>query len=1092
MQLRFLLGPAGSGKTFRCLSEVRRALLDHPEGPPLVFVAPKQATFQIERQLLAGRELGGYARLQILSFERLAEFVLGKLGRPEPELLSEEGRVMVLRALLARERERLQLFQTSARMPGFARRLSELLRELQRHRVGPDRLERLASSRDASPTLSAKLADARHLLCRYAEWLGTHGLDDAERLLDVAAGVLREPVDVQAPLIESLWLDGFAEMTPQELDLLDAVVARCGSATLAFCLDQAPPERVSLASAWGLIGETFRKCHARLRQIEGATCQIELLQRDPNHDRFADNPVLRHVESNFARPRPAAWVASIGSLAGEFNFDAPDWRTALASWQCSGPEAEALAAAKEIVRHVRRGGRYRDVAVLGRSLDALAPVFRRVFRRYGIPCFVDQRAPVSHHPLAELTRSALRTLALGWRHEDWFGVLKSGLVGLGDWEADRLENAALANGWQGDRWRGTFEGREHAAFELLRKRLVGPVLELELALGQAPSGRVLATGLRNWWSALGVDAVLTQWDDEEKAGAGTGDDAGMVHATVGRQLNSWLDEIARAFPEETLGLSEWLPVLESALGGLTVGRVPPALDQVLIGSIDRSRNPDLQIAILPGWNDGVFPMRPSLDGILSETERESMALAGVELGPPAIRRIGHERFYAYIALTRARARVVVTWSTLDSAGVALTPSPFLGHLRRLFPEFESVQFDHERARRELDSTVGGSAAPIEFTPLHPLGTEALRPLIAAPLYGSTLHGSVSQLERFAACPFLYFAKSGLRLDEREEFELDARERGNFQHEVLARFHRELAQEGLRWRDIGAEDGRRRVRRISQEVARMHRGGLLNHTPRASYSTRHLSRQLEWLVAEVLRWMPGYGFDPADVEVEFGGRTSRYGAWRLDLGDGRSLMLRGKIDRIDTEVDPQDGASWAVVFDYKTSAPRLDLVLAKNGIQMQLPVYAAALEALAGQERLPPQTAGIAYAALRPVSKRRDGRNGEDGEGNDKPRFEVRGLLRLDQADLFQRADPLAPRTPFVVKVKKDGLPAKGSHAMVTDEFEELLEGVPNLLVSIGRSILGGTSSVSPYRKGSVTACDHCEMAGVCRIDPATAVYRRLA
>ena len=52
MQARFLLGPAGSGKTFRCLTDVRAALKKNPDGAPLVFLAPKQATFQLERQLL--------------------------------------------------------------------------------------------------------------------------------------------------------------------------------------------------------------------------------------------------------------------------------------------------------------------------------------------------------------------------------------------------------------------------------------------------------------------------------------------------------------------------------------------------------------------------------------------------------------------------------------------------------------------------------------------------------------------------------------------------------------------------------------------------------------------------------------------------------------------------------------------------------------------------------------------------------------------------------------------------------------------------------------------------------------------------------
>src|SRR5207253_2444729 len=123
MHLTFLLGPAGSGKTFRCLAEIRAELLANPEGLPLVFLAPKQATFQLERELLAADELPGYTRLQILSFDRLAEFILDHFFQAPPRLLSEEGRVMVLRALLARNHAQLKLFRPSARLPGFARQL---------------------------------------------------------------------------------------------------------------------------------------------------------------------------------------------------------------------------------------------------------------------------------------------------------------------------------------------------------------------------------------------------------------------------------------------------------------------------------------------------------------------------------------------------------------------------------------------------------------------------------------------------------------------------------------------------------------------------------------------------------------------------------------------------------------------------------------------------------------------------------------------------------------------------------------------------------------------------------------------------------
>src|SRR3954469_20011718 len=147
MRVNFLLGPAGSGKTFRCLQEARTALNESAEGLPLVFIAPKQATYQLERQLLdpasGAAELAGFTRLSILSFERLGRSILALAGRGEPRLLNEEGRVMVLRALLSEHESKLKLFRASARAPGFAQELGRLFHDLQQSRCSSARLNGL-------------------------------------------------------------------------------------------------------------------------------------------------------------------------------------------------------------------------------------------------------------------------------------------------------------------------------------------------------------------------------------------------------------------------------------------------------------------------------------------------------------------------------------------------------------------------------------------------------------------------------------------------------------------------------------------------------------------------------------------------------------------------------------------------------------------------------------------------------------------------------------------------------------------------------------------------------------------------------------
>src|SRR6185295_6635153 len=174
----------------------------------------------------------------ILSFERLAGFVLSEFGSAPPRLLDEGGRVMVLRALLARKQSELKAFRASARLPGFARQLDLLLRELQRHQISPDGLLALSESLRSSHHLGDKLRDVALLLRSYLVWLNGHQLQDANCLLDLAAAALRSLPEAarSTSRFGGLWLDGFAEMTPQELDFLAQVVPLSERATLAFCL----------------------------------------------------------------------------------------------------------------------------------------------------------------------------------------------------------------------------------------------------------------------------------------------------------------------------------------------------------------------------------------------------------------------------------------------------------------------------------------------------------------------------------------------------------------------------------------------------------------------------------------------------------------------------------------------------------------------------------------------------------------------------------------------------------------------------------------------------------------------------------------
>jgi ATP-dependent helicase/nuclease subunit B len=59
------------------------------------------------------------------------------------------------------------------------------------------------------------------------------------------------------------------------------------------------------------------------------------------------------------------------------------------------------------------------------------------------------------------------------------------------------------------------------------------------------------------------------------------------------------------------------------------------------------------------------------------------------------------------------------------------------------------------------------------------------------------------------------------------------------------------------------------------------------------------------------------------------------------------------------------------------------------------------------------------------------------------------------------------------------------------EFAALLAVVEAQLRRLGTEIFAGRAAVDPYRKGTVTACEHCEYRAVCRIDDWTHEFREL-
>jgi len=374
--------------------------------------------------------------------------------------------------------------------------------------------------------------------------------------------------------------------------------------------------------------------------------------------------------------------------------------------------------------------------------------------------------------------------------------------------------------------------------------------------------------------------------------------------------------------------------------------------------------------------------------------------------------------------------------------------------------------------------------------------EWLTPGLAEKLYGPVLRTSVSRMEQFAACPFKFFVHSGLRAETRKRFELDIKEQGSFQHDVLAMFHEQLLRENKRWRDITPQEARERIATVATALGVTYHDGLLRASEQTRFLLRVMTESLQDFIETLVGWMRRqYQFDPVAVELAFGDprQSSR---WEMDLGDGHRLALQGRIDRVD--IGGSGDKRRVVVVDYKSGQRRLDPVLLANGLQLQLLAYLNVLrrwpEPLEqfGADRLIPT--GVFYVSLRGKYDREANRNAALSDTDEARQLAYRHTGRFDAGalSLLDARPDVREGDQFNFRITNSGgLNKNCREALAPADFVALLDSAESNLKDLGQRIFEGVASVSPYRKGPVTACDQCDYRAICRIDPWTHRFRVL-
>jgi len=1120
MGLRLIIGRAGTGKTKYCVESFKEELFKNPRGPSLILLVPEQATFQMEYGLV-NSGLNGMFRGQVLSFRRLAYRVLQEVEGGKRRPIDEVGKSIVLRSILQRRKGELKLFQRSAGKPGFTDRLLGLLSEMHAYNITPEDLKRCSDSLGETVEQTVLRYKMHDLYLIYGD------------LVQHLEGLYTDPDDYLALLAKSvrhsqflkdarIWVDGFAGFTPQEYEVLKELMCTANRVEITLCMDgrdlSKDPAEMDLFYP---SRETYDRL-IQLAQREGVTVEAPLIL-DSEKDspaRFKKSPELAHLERELFCKVPKAYkgLPKRIHLVSAVNF-----------------KTEVEAAAREIIRLCRdEGYRWREISVILRNIEPYEELLEEIFEDYGIPFFMDKKEELGYHPVAELIRSAIEAVISNWQPEAVLRYLKTDLIPIERDIVDRLENYVLARGicgrkaWvemeEGDCSDGYPLGKgEKLSFISSGKEAVKTLDSFDRSFCEAQNVEEMTRAVFTLLSDLRVSETLETWRKESLERGNL--QKAQEHSQVWNGVLSLLDQVVEIIGGEKLSGREYFEILEAGLEYLKLKLIPPSMDQVLIASIERSRHPEVKASFVLGVNEGVFPAKTSEEAVFSDAEREFLKNEqNIELAPTSRLRLLQEQFLVYVALTRPSSYLWVSYSLSGESGRALSPSGVIANLKEVFPLLQEEQISAEpqgeeqikyicsrrevlrtllrklRDNRDIDSWEALWVEALRWFLRSPLRRQKykrilgslfyrnqesrLSPDLIKELYGSELRTSVSSMEIFASCPFAHFLDRALKLKPREEYLLLPVHRGAFFHEALKVFVEHLLRAGIDWGELGEDEAAEIIKGISEDlVTRLHHKVLLS-SPSLVYVSRELQKTLERAV-EILSLHARRGsFRPVKVEVPFG-LEGELDPLEIDLGNGRRLLLRGRIDRVDAV--EHKGKVYIRVMDYKSSPKDFRLCDLYNGLALQLMVYLTLAveqgEKLFGRRVLP---AGILYFAVyNPVVKGEVSPREENPEAEIRKELKMTGLL-LDDENIIRLMDGQSEGTSDIIPVvfTRNGI-GKKSRVVTLDQFKLLMDFVKEKLARLGRDILEGEVSLLPYRCGNMTACReiNCHFRPVCGFDP---------
>ncbi len=764
--------------------------------------------------------------------------------------------------------------------------------------------------------------------------------------------------------------------------------------------------------------------------------------------------------------------------------------------------------AGDILRHKRQGYSYKDIAVYTNNVQMYNIFLKKIFDLYNIPIYINEQDKITTNSLVMYLTTLLKFVNAGFAKtiDGVLTILKTGMLDVSEQQIYLFENYVLEFDVKGYAMQNVFELNSTYDIDAInetREKLLNTVIKLKKNLDKKTTTQAITEVIYNH---LVEDKIIERYEQNLDIVKDIDVNEYNKAKQVIPKIYEIMDNISLAY--EDITLKEYIDLLEYGVKQINVDTVPAKIEQVEVIDINRSRGTEKKIAYIIGCYDGGLPTVQSEDNIFTDIELEKLKAVGIDLKQTSDERNNMQLFNIYQAINKVRDSLTVTVPSSLSSGTSLRPSSLVQEIKTVLNiQLESVQkeqilnideafmefasklkeINEETSKEEIEDMYFQYLLYKDIDKYSDILNYArqdknLEQDTLLNVYEKKINSSVSRLEQFKRCPFAYYTKYILNLKERKEYIMSSLDTGSFMHEVVEKFSKYIVAKNIAWQDIVIDEKIKEHtnQKIDEIVDKLFEEEYSKYLTSARYVVlkSKMKKAMKRTIFAIADSFNHSQFRPLGYEIEFE-KDALFAPIEVELDDGKTLLLRGKIDRIDS-LNMEDNTYLRIV-DYKSSDKNLKLSDVKSGISLQLMTYMCAMmenkDKLASSNVIP---AALSYFTMSNKILSIPNYEADEGKITEKIKnaLKLKGiyikdieiLKKLDNNVENSKASYLEVSTRTINNEEK---------VLAEQTFIEECKNVRNILKDIGKEIVKGNVKIAP-NKNIKGVCDYCSYSSVCR------------